>query len=360
MSAGNATYDVLWGVPDGEGLHCAHNSTANETLPVCVNTTSHFYSGNWTMANTVVPGKPGGGLTSATFYPSKTYNTFVSPYAIWNAEIAFPLRSSVAHGGLLDAGPPYGPTFDSADPTANKQTYWHVDLSRAEHPRGYTSRTNPSEVVYCPLDCNANLSHWLPVMTPPNSSDCAAVQAKWPTLLGVDPWSCYWEWAIADVGPNAYMHRPLYWATLQFAIFPNDSKADVTCGEVEWPGRYLARLILVAERAYMAKNDNYTSSLSDVVTVCAVTNGCDVDDLRYALATPSTFSNITVEVGLADGIDCAHTVCFTAAISVAVDQFKYTVLIDSNSKLTTSYQGSGERPCLFSSPHRSLKPGAIL
>ena len=40
LSARNATYDVLWGVPDGEGLLCSPSSAAASAsgLPICVNT----------------------------------------------------------------------------------------------------------------------------------------------------------------------------------------------------------------------------------------------------------------------------------------------------------------------------------
>ena len=40
MSALNATYDVIWGVPDGEGLDCSRDPTAagQQLLPTCVNT----------------------------------------------------------------------------------------------------------------------------------------------------------------------------------------------------------------------------------------------------------------------------------------------------------------------------------
>ena len=52
MNVLNATYDVNWGVPDDFSLEC--DSSANHSapyLPTCVNTSSHFYSGNWTMFN---------------------------------------------------------------------------------------------------------------------------------------------------------------------------------------------------------------------------------------------------------------------------------------------------------------------
>ena len=75
--------------------------------------------------------------------------------------------------------------------------------------------------MFCPLGCaEHNLSGWTADLSPPSKAECAEVRARWPTLLGTDPWDCYWEWALANVGANTYMHRPLYWATLQFAEAP--------------------------------------------------------------------------------------------------------------------------------------------
>lgn len=222
LSARNATYDVLWGVPDGESLICSREGRGPQ--PTCVNTSFPGYAGNWSM---VSPGRSGLGLTTATNYSTEQYGRYVSPYAVWTAEMAFPLHSGGEgdswHGGLLDAGPPYeGRLFPDADPEhvrpSGAPVYWHFDLSRAEHPRRYTPP--PSERdgidapqdVYCPRSCSAhNLSGWAPELGAPTKDECAAVRTLWPTLLGVDPWNCYWEWALADVGANAYMHvrRPV-------------------------------------------------------------------------------------------------------------------------------------------------------
>lgn len=136
MSARNATYDVLWGVPDGEGLNCSSASDPQPFLPVCTNTSFPGYPGSWTMWNARRPGQlSGGGLTSATAYNTSEYGQFASPFAVWTAEIAFPIRRGAGHGGLLDAGPPLSPdAFDAYDPSRVPQVYWHFDLARAEHP----------------------------------------------------------------------------------------------------------------------------------------------------------------------------------------------------------------------------------
>ena len=68
MNANNATYDVLWGVPDGAGLNCsASPNHPHAYLPTCVNTSFPGYAGSWTMA-----GGPGG-LRTGTSYDKNRY-----------------------------------------------------------------------------------------------------------------------------------------------------------------------------------------------------------------------------------------------------------------------------------------------
>ena len=61
MNANNATYDVMWGVPDGAGLSCSA-SGHHPYLPTCVNTSFPGYAGTWSMAGGL------GGLRTATSY----------------------------------------------------------------------------------------------------------------------------------------------------------------------------------------------------------------------------------------------------------------------------------------------------
>ena len=61
MNANNATYDVMWGVPDGAGLNCSR-AGQHSYLPTCVNTSFPGYAGSWTMAGTA------GGLRTSTSY----------------------------------------------------------------------------------------------------------------------------------------------------------------------------------------------------------------------------------------------------------------------------------------------------
>eukprot|EP00965_Chrysotila_dentata_P011572 378822-Pleurochrysis_carterae.AAC.1 len=94
MSAANATYDVLWGVPDGEGLQCAR-AGAPAYLPECVNTSFPGYAGNWSMASTR---GNSAGLRAATSFDQSQFGVYTYPYAVWTLEVAFPMR------GGRDAG----------------------------------------------------------------------------------------------------------------------------------------------------------------------------------------------------------------------------------------------------------------
>ena len=428
LSARNATYDVLWGVPDGEGLRCSHASEVGAVYPRCVNTSFPGYAGTWTMASGDRASRRG--LATATRYATEQYGKFVAPYAVWTAEMAFPLHSSGAgeeawHGGLLDAGPPYeGGVFTAADPARTRRAggrpvYWHFDLSRAEHPRKYTpplssraaarpqhtaslrraliagrdeevtaEATADADVVniadvdggdggdasvYCPKGCEGHdLSGWTPNLGALSRAECAAVRARWPTLLGVDPWNCYWEWALADVGTNAYMHRPLYWATLQFADAPADAPPlaaatrNVTCGQLEWPGRYLARLVSVAQRRALSDGGAYTAIPAALLNACNASDGCVAADLNTALSMPDVFE-ITISLGNDTAPACQlPPPCFAASVRVTPPESsggaQYAISIDSNSKVATEALASSNLPesaCLFTSSHNSLRPAHL-
>ena len=454
MSARNATYDVLWGVPDGEGLQCAGAPKPGSPpppayLPTCVNTSFPGYAGSWTMANNATPGVAGGGLTAATSYDAAQYGEYVHPFAVWTAEIAFPLRSGGGHGGLLDGARPNG-LAAASDPSQQPQVYWHFDLSRAEHPRKYswgrkTAATTaaaagspspppppPPAATFCPFNCTADLATATPELGAPSSAECAAVRKAWPTLLGVDPWNCYWEWALAAVGPNAYMHRPLFWATLEFVgapameeeeqqqrqqraaapIAPQMTEQQATeqpitqqarqlqqqkeeapppqqherCLQIEWPGRYLARTIFVAQQAYrttVANGSSYAGAAeaTALVSACAAAAGCNATDLAFALqggrerrgadvehdAAPSP-PIVSVELRAEANAttlshDCPARPCFQATVHVGAPVgasaaspygggdgdgvYRYVTTIDSNSRVETTHTlPAGQRPCL--------------
>ena len=121
--------------------------------------------------------------------------------------------------------------------------YWFVDFARAEHPRIYTldqqkqqrQRQQQEELQqFCPFNCTASLAAASTnISTNPTPAQCAEVLKVYPTLLGVDPWSCYWEWVWQGLGDQAYMHRPTLWGQIQF----EDQKGAAVCKNIEHPGR---------------------------------------------------------------------------------------------------------------------------
>ena len=243
----------------------------------------------------------------------------------------------------------------------------------------------------------------------------------WPTLLGVHPWNCYWEWVLGDVGPNAYMHRPLYWPTLELAPgttgpgtkgpgttgpgttgpgthelapeLPNAAPPAprAPCRQIEWPGRFLARTALVAQRrAQVRSGGRYASHPAEMLHACAsdppsgataiagaavsaaaaaaaaaaastVSAACDHVSLAYALSLPSVFrlelwtrSNTSGGNGSATLHCPTSTDCFLATWHVTVPHgspgaagYTYTTSIDSNGRVDTNHSlPHGKRPCL--------------
>eukprot|EP00658_Telonema_sp_P-2_P047685 TRINITY_DN36288_c0_g1_i2.p1 TRINITY_DN36288_c0_g1~~TRINITY_DN36288_c0_g1_i2.p1 ORF type:complete len:299 (-),score=39.37 TRINITY_DN36288_c0_g1_i2:174-1070(-) len=238
MSARNATYDVLWGVPDQWGLLCSPN--ASELLPVCVNTSFPGYPGSWSMAPA---------MQTATYTPSwKEYGNHG-----WSLEVRFPMHPGDKHGGLLD-GLTNTHRFDPAqgDRLPGLPQYWWIDFARAEHPRAYIAEGGRE--VLCPLNCSDGLERATPVLSNPSTLQCAAAAAGWPTLLGSDTfYGCYWEWVWQSLGSEAYMHRPQLWGMLQF-VDPTTSSRGALCRNIEFPGRHVAESLFLAERSYAAEH----------------------------------------------------------------------------------------------------------
>lgn len=349
MSALNATYDVLWGVPDGDDLACAKQPPSY--LLVCVNTSFPGYVGNWTMFNEVVPGLQGGGLTTAV--QASSWERYTYPYSVWQVEIAFPLRSGSSgggegwHGGLLDAGaldyarydPQHGP----------QQLYWQFDLSRAEHARKYMPGRPGQNFTFCPFGCVSGLNDTASEMVV-QTEDCSIVRNRWPTFLGSDPWNCYWEWAYSDVGRSSYMHRPMYWAILEFSG-PEDIRM---CRQVEWPGRYLARMVFTSQRSFLKEKGTYAEHIGQLIPKCDETPGCDQNDLAYAVERRDVFSfkiDVQRNASLLSA-QCTARPCFTAIIVAHIplhnkEPYVYKTSIDTNSKLETAHSlPRGQRPCL--------------
>jgi hypothetical protein len=385
MSARNATYDVLWGVPDLQGLNCSN--APGGIVPVCVNTSAPFYAGNWSM----VAATGGSGMRTATHFDASDYEQFVSPFAIWTAEIAMPISRAPTtpnadgahawHGVLLDSDPHRPDAFAAHDPATNAQTYWYFDLSRAEHPRKYSSRGSGGgtpEERWCPLGCNAALANWSASLSALSSHECAMVKSEWPTLLGTDPWSCYWEWTLASVGANAYMHRPLWWASLELG----EASSSRECRPIEWPGRYLARSVFVSQARLKQSTGKYSTSHDDLVSACSALGepACRAADLRRALQDLTDIFTLNVTVQANASVltkDCTSRPCYTATWHVRApvgleggadpsrghggeggrratteadqrsSRYNYSVAIDSNGRLDTLHsRAGGDRPCL--------------
>ena len=185
MNSLNATYDINWGVADGNGLQCQLNRTDGQPLPVCVNTSFPGYAGTWTMYP---------GLQAATHYNQDDFGKYRYPSSTWTLEIAFPIKATVVHGGLLSAD--QDTSYAAYDPNkggtvAGKMPrYWFVDFARAEHPRIYTIDQQQAQVQaqakgqlqveeqYCPFNCTASLATAATnLSTNPSSAQCAEVKA---------------------------------------------------------------------------------------------------------------------------------------------------------------------------------------
>jgi hypothetical protein len=158
--------------------------------------------------------------------------------------------------------------------------------------------------------------------------------------------ACLYQ-VLADVGAEAYMHRPLFWATLQFA----PSGGAKACRQIEWPGRYLARLLFAAQAAHLQQSSTYSESAAA---------GCDADSLRLAVGQPKVFDfRIHVDANAsALSRACVARPCFVATVRVAAPlasaaatsqrrTYRYNTSVDTNSRVTTEHSlPRGKRPCL--------------
>lgn len=360
MNVNNATYDVNWGVPDQDGLTCDSSSNRSKPyLPTCVNTSSPFYSGSWTMGDPSGSGKFGG-LKTATFAP---YLDTLNKKATWNVEIAFPLRGGKYHGGLLDTDSKLASSifynFSRFDPTINRKDplYWAADFARTVHPRKFIASNG--SLVWCPFN-NCSLSHISSAVNvsygKPNSTECAALSKMDVTMLGSDPsYGCYFEWVLQNVGStNNYMHRPLNWAYLEFK---NSNEIDSKkCGNIEFPARHLLRALHDAQKYYYKQNKNsYATNVMDLIKNCSYCITSDINDLTFAIATPSIFQ-ITINVDTNPvqlNETCTSTPCYLGIIKVIVPNtngFQIIGQINENKRLVVErkkVEESDTVPCLF-------------
>lgn len=341
MNILNATYDVNWGVPDGDGLTCDKSSNHSRSyIPVCVNTTFPGYSGNWSMKS---DDPDYVGLQTATNYDKKMFGIYKAGN-FWTLEIAFPIAASQHYGGLMDKDgglsfpkSKFHPAF--YDPKAKKimPLYWMIDFARAEHPRKYTNVESKTS-TFCPFNCTAiEAENYNASLLNPNGEDCKYLQKRFPTLLGSDPeYGCYFEWVYQNLGKNAYMHRPLEWAFLEFV--PREYGDVKPCKNVEFIGRHAIKLIHQAESLYFGKNNGtYTNDFSKLLQYCETPADCA--DMKVMASRKDVFPN-GVRINVTKNIsvlnpNCTSRPCFQAAIYVSAPvksggSTDYIVTITSN------------------------------
>ncbi|CAK9011429.1 unnamed protein product [Durusdinium trenchii] len=270
MNFNNATYDVLWRVPDGglgsTGVPCCA-ITDSSCKRYCQNSSWPPFGGTWSM----VPH-----MKTATARADTAHGWATKG---WTVEMAFPLRPKDGIGGLLSAG--HGASLGEKFDPSHGAKYWLVDFSRAEHPF-FTS--------------NSSLFGQL----------CPSIQASQPTLLGSDQWSCYWEWVWQPVGGHRYMHNPDTFGFLQFA----QERGEALCGNVEWPARYVLAQIYQAEIAYVQTWGNYTENLWTLLRgYCTLDNGCSAQSLSKVGSIYSHIFNLKIQV------DASATTCVRYAVN---------------------------------------------
>eukprot|EP01059_Diplonema_ambulator_P025260 TRINITY_DN42289_c0_g1_i1.p1 TRINITY_DN42289_c0_g1~~TRINITY_DN42289_c0_g1_i1.p1 ORF type:complete len:462 (+),score=147.26 TRINITY_DN42289_c0_g1_i1:40-1425(+) len=271
MNARNATYDVLWRVPDGGMNSIGVPCQAGDPLLWCQNSTFN-HNQNWTMYGGT------NGMLTAVSVPAA-----LTPFmGKWTAEIAFPIAQGTGHGGLLDADPQHD--YSTFDPNRRNLTYWWVNFARAEHPL-VTISADPLGIDFFDQDYDAM---------------CAEVQKQYPSLLGTDAWGCYWEFVWNNLGNTQYMHNPEMWGVVQFS----STNAPV-CRTTDWPGRYLALQLYRAQVAYYQQHQQYSNdvALLSSMQYCNKSTNCNATDAQAALTTYSNVFKIYVTV------DSSSTTC---------------------------------------------------
>eukprot|EP01064_Diplonema_japonicum_P008386 TRINITY_DN1584_c0_g2_i2.p1 TRINITY_DN1584_c0_g2~~TRINITY_DN1584_c0_g2_i2.p1 ORF type:complete len:463 (+),score=100.65 TRINITY_DN1584_c0_g2_i2:45-1433(+) len=267
MNARNATYDVLWRVPDGGMNSIGVPCEAGDPNLWCQNST--FNAGQkWTMY-----GGNNGMKTAVSVPPALTPFSKQS----WTAEIAFPIAAGSGHGGLLDADSSHD--YSAHNPNSNNQTYWWVNFARAEHPL-LTIGADPLGINFFDKDYD---------------DMCAVIKKEYPSLLGTDAWGCYWEFVWNNLGNTKYMHNPEMWGVVQFT---SNSKA-AACLTSEWPGRYIAHQLYRAQVSYYLQNKAYSNDPSLLATskYCNNSTNCNAADVQAALSTYKDIFTVSVVVG---------------------------------------------------------------
>ena len=255
MNCRNATYDILWRVPDG-GMNSKGVPCDGQLPNWCQNST--FNKGQtWTMYPR---------MKTATSVPM-AFTPF-GPFH-WTTEIRFPIERNQISGGLVDTEP--GVQNSAANPINNKTKFWWMNFARAQHPLLTVGPT--------PLGINFFDSNYTDL--------CAKIQKEHPTLLGTDAWGCYWEYVWSSMGISKYMHNPEMWGIIQFAHKPQEQ----LCQTQEWPGRYLTQMMYRSQIAFFEQHGTFTTDVNILSSpsFCNSSTICDSSDVSLALSLPNTY-----------------------------------------------------------------------
>lgn len=303
MNGNNATYDVNWGMPDGDvafdGLcyeiqgdssYLPYNSLAQTFQPFCQNTTYRpAYNGSWTMYSI---DKLNVGLQTKAYRHDIHETVYFHARDYWRVQVAMPIHSSSYHGGLMDTiqGNMFPEIIDPAYTTnhQNGHIYWNFDVSRAVHPKAINQVCpNPNGMIVnmsrysteaCVLyDDSTPLPQTWKLMTNDStdiSQDFLQVLFEFNEgLLGVDSWNNYWEWAWQSL-PKPYMHVPYSWAIGEF-VHNNNSTND--CKDEFFYGRLISTSIFYSLANYTSTNTLPISNYYDLLMYCGLQ--CDIPTL---------------------------------------------------------------------------------
>ncbi|KAL1524681.1 hypothetical protein AB1Y20_019567 [Prymnesium parvum] len=366
----NGTYDVLWratdpqspglgGVPCDPKLHLPGGSW-------CCNSTDRSvgFTGNWTMAPALAAAAHVDTSGGESFGPDFPFTPWTVPAPRWTAEVRFPISGVPGvHGGLTDseASVARGSLYDftvfdpSRAPPSWGPRYWWINFARSEHP--LTRSLGKASAV-----------------------QCADVKARLPTLLGDDPWSCYWSWVWQQMGATKYLHYPEMWGILEFAgtgLVPSrdlawsshhrsEEVAAVNCLNIEFPGRHVALQLFWAQYAYWQQHHTYTTSILTLLekAYCSykppqnVSNYCRPDDVRRAMQYADIFAlRIDVDTSSRSCVqyptastqgNATGGPCFSVQVNVTVPgHHTYRVNVNADRFVTVEHPAlSDVLPCL--------------
>jgi len=275
INRNNATYDVLWGLPDqdvafaGRCFKIQGNSTfvpqqEEMFVPFCQNTTFRpDYNGSWTMKSAAT----GRGLQSATF--SSDFHGRFNSKGFWTMQVAMPLESDgYTHGGLLDTFQ-NDKIFEKHHP--RNGGYWSFALSRAVHPKRMDfecpnpDNSGKASSAACNLSTKKNPGYLQEsaqlVNDAPSKDYFREIMGFRQGLLGIDSWNSYWEFTVKSL-PKPYMHAPYSW---QIAEFTNTSSANI---DGTFTGRHVASSIFYAYANYTGTLHVCPKSVEDLLDYC--------------------------------------------------------------------------------------------